>query len=483
MPYRVFFCFKGEFLMSEESFDVVIIGGGPGGYVSAIRASQLGFKTAVIEKRKNLGGTCLNVGCIPSKALLQASHHYTVIENEVADFGIEVGKPKMNVEKMLKRKDNVIKTLASGIDGLLKKNKVTRYQGAGSLLGDGNVMIADKKDKKTINGKIIIIATGSVVRQLPQLTADEKHVVSSTGALEFTKTPKSMAIIGGGVIGLEIGSVWARLGCEVTVIERQAHIGTTLDEELAKEVQKMLTSQGMNFFVNTEVQETKFLSDGGFTVCFSEDNAKELCCNFEKIMVSVGRVSYTEGLGLENIGVELEPNGMIKVDDNLQTTAENIYAIGDCVRGPMLAHKAEEEGVCLVERLAGHHAQVNYDVIPSIIYTHPEAASVGKTEGELTKAGIDYQSAKFPFIANSRARANGETEGWVKLLADKSDNRILGCHIVAADAGTLIHEVANVMDFAGTANDLAMICHAHPTTNEAVREAALMIANGAAIHM
>ncbi len=469
--------------MAEKSFDIVIIGGGPGGYVAAIRAAQLGFKTAVIEKRKNLGGTCLNVGCIPSKALLQASHHYTFINNGAEKFGIEVGKAKMNVETMLKRKDDVIKTLVNGIDGLFKKNKITRFQGTGTLLGNGQVSIKDKKEDKIIDGKSIIIATGSAVRQLPQLTADEKHVVSSTGALEFDKVPKSMAIIGGGVIGLEIGSVWARLGCEVTVIERQAYIGTTLDQDLAREVQKILTAQGMHFFVDSEVQETKFLSKGGFNVCFSESNKKALCCDFEKIMVSIGRVPYTEDLGLENAGVALESNGMIQVDDNLQTSADNIYAIGDCIRGPMLAHKAEDEGMCLVERLAGHDARVNYDVIPSIIYTHPEAASVGKTEGEVKADGTDYKVAKFPFLANSRARANGDTGGWVKLITDNADNRIIGCHIVSVDAGTLIQEVANVMDFGGTADDLAMICHSHPTINEAVREAALMIANGAAIHI
>ena len=469
--------------MTEESFDIVIIGGGPGGYVAAIRGAQLGFKVAVIEKRKNLGGTCLNVGCIPSKALLQASHHYTFINNDVAKFGVEVGKAKMNVDTMMKRKDGVVKTLAGGIDGLFKKNKITRFQGTGTLLGGGKVAIKGKKEEKIVNGKNIIIATGSAVRQLPQLTADEKHVVSSTGALEFDKVPKSMAIIGGGVIGLEIGSVWARLGCEVTVIERQAYIGTTLDQDLAREVQKILTAQGIHFFVDSEVQETKFLSKGGFNVCFSESNKKALCCDFEKIMVSIGRVPYTEDLGLEDAGVALEKNGMIQVDDNLQTSAENIYAVGDCIRGPMLAHKAEEEGLCLVERLAGHDARLNYDVIPSIIYTHPEAASVGKTEGEVKADGTDYKVAKFPFLANSRAHTNGDTGGWVKLITDNVDNRIIGCHIVSADAGTLIQEVVNVMDFGGTANDLAMICHAHPTLNEAVREAALMIANGTAVHI
>ena len=469
--------------MAETSFDIVIIGGGPGGYVAAIRAAQLGFKVAIVEKRDFLGGTCLNVGCIPSKALLQASYYYKLISEDVSEFGIEVGKPKMNIDKMLKRKTKVIKSLATGIDGLMKKNKITRLLGTGTLTGAGNVDVTYKKETTRINGKAIIIATGSVVRQLPQLTADEKTVVSSTGALDFTSVPKNMAIIGGGVIGLEIGSVWSRLGCEVVVIERQAHIGTTLDTELAKEIQKILHQQGMQFFVNTEVEETKFLPKGGFTVRFSENKGQSQEFDFEKLMISVGRVPYTEGLGLENIGVELEPNGMVKVDDNLQTSVENIYAIGDCIRGPMLAHKAEEEGACLVERLAGHDARVNYDVIPSVIYTHPEASSVGKTENELKADNIDYQSVKFPFAANSRARANGETEGWVKLLTNKSDNRILGCHIVAADAGTLIHEVANVMDFGGTAHDLAMICHAHPTTSEAVREAALGLANGSPIHM
>ncbi len=468
--------------MTDNSFDIVIIGGGPGGYVSAIRAAQLGFKVAVVEMQKNLGGTCLNVGCIPSKALLQASYHYTMI-GKLGEFGVEVDAPTMNIGKMLKRKDKVIASLTAGIAGLLKKNKITRFHGKGKILA-GNKVAITGQDNLEISGETIIIATGSVVRQLPQLTTDEKRIVSSTGALDFKKVPKTLAIIGGGVIGLEIGSIWARLGCDVTVIERQKHIGTTLDTELALEMQKILTKQGMTFFVDTELQETKFLDKNNVsTICFNQSQRDEVCCDFEKIMVSIGRVAYTQGLGLEKLGVALEPNGMIKTDADLQTNIPGVYAIGDCIKGAMLAHKAEEEGICLVERLKGHDARVNYDVIPSIIYTHPEAASVGKTEDEIQNTNIAYRTTKFPFMANSRARANGETEGWVKLIISEADNLILGAHIINAEAGTLIQEIANVMDFGGTVNDLAMICHAHPTTNEAVREAALIGANGMAIHI
>ena len=468
--------------MAESSFDIIFIGGGPGGYVGAIRAAQLGFKVAVVEMEKNLGGTCLNVGCVPSKILLQASHHYHMM-SRMEEFGIETAPAKMNIEKMMARRENIIGSLATGINGLFKKNQVTRFNGKGKIVAPHQVAI-EGEDRVEISGDKIVIATGSVIRQLPQLTVDEKRVLSSTGALELKAVPKNLAIIGGGVIGLEIGSVWARLGCQVTVIERQKHIGTVLDTELALEMQKILTKQGMEFYVDTEIQETKFLDEKQLsTICFCESKGGIVCDNFEKIMVSIGRVAYTQGLGLKDVGVELEANGLIKTNDNYQTTADNIYAIGDCIKGPMLAHKAEEEGICLVEQLAGHDARVNYDVIPSIIYTHPEAASVGKTENQLIEEKTAYRSAKFPFIANSRARANGDTEGWVKLLISEENNLLLGGHIVGADAGTLIQEIANIMDFNGTVNDLAMICHAHPTTNEAVREAALLGANGKAIHI
>ncbi len=468
--------------MSNESFDVVVIGGGPGGYVAAIRAAQLGLKTACVEKRGALGGTCLNVGCIPSKALLSASHHFEAAGHEMGAFGIKIGKLDLDLAAMLGHKEKVVSDNTKGIEFLFKKNKVTYLIGAGVIQGPGSVLVQGKDGNKTIAAKNIIIATGSDVTPLPGVEIDEEMIVSSTGALALPKVPKSMVVIGGGVIGLELGTVWRRLGAHVTVVEFLDRILPFNDGEVSKQMQKILAKQGLAFKLGTKV--TKAAKKGHHVTLTLEPAAggasEEL--TVDVVLVAIGRKPYTEGLGLEKAGVKVSNRGFIEIDGHFQTNVPGIYAIGDVVGGAMLAHKAEEEGVALAEILAGQHGHVNYDVIPGVVYTWPEVASVGKTEEQLKAEGIAYKAGKFPFTANGRARSMNETDGFVKILADAKTDRILGAHIIGPSAGDLIAEIVLAMEFGAAAEDVARTCHAHPGLGEAVKEAALAV-DGRAIHI
>jgi len=463
-------------------YDLIVIGTGPGGYVCAIRAAQLGMKVAVVEKRATHGGTCLNVGCIPSKALLHASEAYAEAEYAFAGMGIKV-KPDLDLAAMLAFKDAGVKGNVDGVAFLLKKNKIDAYHGTGRIVDAETVeVVGDKGKTETLDTKAIVIATGSEVAQVPGIEVDEKRIVSSTGALDLPKAPKRMVVIGGGYIGLELGSVWSRLGSKVTVVEMLHTITPGLDAELAKQLQRILEKQGLTFKLGAKV--TKVAAKGK-TVTLTVEPAdggkpEELDCDV--VLVAVGRVPNTEGLGLADVGVETHSRGRIVVDHNFQTTAPGIYAIGDVIAGPMLAHKAEEEGVAVAELLAGQAGHVNYDVIPSVIYTTPEVASVGKTEEQLKEEGVHYKVGKFPFTANGRAKVNRTTDGFVKILADETTDRLLGVHIIGPDAGTMIAEAAVLMEFGGSSEDLARTCHAHPTLNEAVKEAALAV-DKRAIHM
>ena len=454
-----------------EKFDVVVIGGGPGGYVAAIRAAQLGLKTACVEKRGALGGTCLNVGCIPSKALLQSSHLYAEAQHDLAKHGIVTGDVKMDVAAMLKRKDGVVKQFTDGIEMLFKKNKVTYIKGTGKVLGAGKVDV----DGTAIDATNIVIATGSDVISLPNVTIDEKVIVSSTGALTLEKVPNKFVVIGAGVIGLELGSVWRRLGAEVTVVEYLDRITPGMDLQLSKDFQKSLEKQGFKFKLSTKVTGVEKTKSGAKVNVEAAAGGTPETLEADVVLVAIGRKAYTEGLGLKEAGVELDERGRVKTDHNMQTNIKGIYAIGDVIVGPMLAHKAEEEGVAVAELIAGQKPHVNYDVIPGIIYTYPEVASVGRSEEDLKKDGIEYNVGKFPMMANSRAVANGSAEGYVKILADKTTDRVLGVHIIAPDAGTLIAEAAIAMEFKASSEDIARTCHAHPTTSEAVKEAALAV--------
>ncbi len=459
-----------------DQFDVAIIGTGPGGYVCAIRAAQLGLKVAVVEKRATHGGTCLNVGCIPSKALLHASELYAEAGHSFAKMGINV-EPSFDLAKMMGFKQEAIDGNTKGIDFLFKKNKVTVFRGAAKILGAGKVQAGEQ----TIETKAIVIATGSDVAKLKGIDIDETQIVSSTGGLELKKVPSHLAVIGAGVIGLELGSVYARLGSKVTVIEYLDRILPGMDHDVAKTFQRLLQKQGFTFKLSSRVTAAAKAKGGvALSVEPAAGGAAETV-SADVVLVAVGRVPYTEGLGLENIGVKRDAKGRIEVNPNFETTVKNVYAIGDVIQGPMLAHKAEDEGVALAERLAGQAGHVNYDVIPGVVYTSPEVAAVGKTEEELKDAGIDYKAGKFLFLANGRAKANQTTDGFVKVLADAKTDRVLGCHIIGPMAGELIHEVAVLMEFGGSAEDLARTCHAHPTLSEAVKEAALSVA-GRAIH-
>jgi dihydrolipoamide dehydrogenase len=462
--------------MAEATYDVVVIGGGPGGYTAANRAGQLGFKTAVIEKRGTLGGTCLNIGCIPSKALLQSSHLYAQAGHDFAAHGIKVSGLGFDLPAMMTRKDKVVDGLTKGVEFLFKKNKVDWIKGAAKLVAPGKIEVTPEKGEASIvHGRHIIIATGSEVMPLPGVEVDEKQVVSSTGALALDKVPEHLVVIGGGYIGLEMGSVWRRLGSKVTVVEFLDRIVPGMDGEIAKLMQRVLTKQGMTFKLSSKVTAAK-PNKKGVALTFEPANggkAENLDCDV--VLVSIGRRPYTEGLGLGQVGVQLDNRGRIVTDEHFRTTAAGIYAIGDVIAGPMLAHKAEDEGVVLVEQLAGQKPHIDYDCIPGVVYTWPEAAVVGKTEEELKAAGRAYKAGKFPFTANARARANADTEGFVKLLADAETDRVLGCHIIGPEAGTMIAEVVAVMEMQGTAEDVLRTCHAHPTLNEAVREAALAV--------
>ncbi|MDA0998076.1 MAG: dihydrolipoyl dehydrogenase [Proteobacteria bacterium] len=469
----------------SDTYDVVVVGGGPGGYVAAIRAAQLGLKAAVVEKRGKLGGTCLNVGCIPSKALLQSSHHYEMAKQEFAHHGIKVSGLAVDLPVMLGRKDKVVDELTKGIEFLFKKNKVDYIVGAGSVKSAGEVTVtpsAKGAKPQTLKTKNIIIATGSDVTPLKGVTIDEKKIVSSTGALSLPKVPKTMVVIGAGVIGLELGSVWRRLGADVTVVEFLDIVLPGMDGEVQKQVARILKKQGMNFKMATKVTGAKSAANGVTLTMEPRDGGKAETMKADVVLVAIGRRPITDGLGLDKIGVDIDERGFVKVDADYQTNVAGIYAIGDVIGGAMLAHKAEEEGVVCAEIMAGQTGHVDYGAIPGIVYTHPEIASVGKTEEQLKKSGVAYKIGKFPFTANARAKCNDDADGFVKIIADASTDRILGCHIVGPQAGDLIQEVVNVMEFGGSAEDVARICHGHPGLPEAVKEAAMGVA-GRSIHI
>ena len=457
-----------------ENYDVIVIGGGPGGYVCAIRAAQLGHKTACIESRGSLGGTCLNIGCIPSKSLLHSAEMYHKANKEFDKIGITTGGLSLDISKMMKHKTKTVQGLTKGIEFLFKKNKVTYIKGHGSFHTKNEINVTSPDGSKSqVKGKHIIIATGSSVSTLPNIKIDEKIVVSSTGALDLEKVPKKMIVIGGGVIGLELGTVWMKLGAEVEVIEYMDHILPGMDKEVSDSFYKILKKQGIKFNLSSKVSGVKNKGNSA-SVEFEKDGKKEKV-EADVVLVCIGRKANTEGLTLENANIEKDEKGRVKIDKHFKTNIENIYAIGDVVVGPMLAHKAEEEGIAVAEMISGKFGHVNYDVIPNVVYTHPEVASVGKTEEELKKSSIAYNSGKFPFMANSRAKVNDETDGFVKILADKKTDKVLGVHIVGPDAGNLISELALAMEFGASSEDIARTCHAHPTLTEAVKEAALAV--------
>jgi dihydrolipoamide dehydrogenase len=465
------------------SYDLVVIGTGPGGYVCAIRAAQLGLKTAVVEKRKTHGGTCLNVGCIPSKALLHASEQFQEAKTHLGDLGIAVGEPKLDLTKMMAFKQEGVEGNTKGVEFLLKKNKIDAYQGHARILSPDRIEVtAEDGATQTIETRAMVIATGSDVTRLPGAAIDEKVVVSSTGALELESVPKRLVVIGAGVIGLELGSVWRRLGSEVIVLEYLDRILPGMDGEVGKQFQRILVKQGLQFRLSSKVTGVE-AKDGSATVTVepAAGGAADTL-QADVVLVAIGRVPYTEGLGLEEVGVRKDNRGRVLTDEHFATNVPGIYAIGDVIAGPMLAHKAEDEGVAVAEILAGKPGHVNYDVIPNVVYTFPEVASVGKTEDELKEAGVAYNTGKFPFTANGRAKVNHTTDGFVKVLADAATDRVLGVHVVGADAGNLIHEAAVAMEFGASSEDIARTCHAHPTLSEAVKEAALAVEKRA-IHM
>jgi dihydrolipoamide dehydrogenase len=462
----------------SDSFDVIVIGSGPGGYVCAIRAAQLGMKVACVEKRATLGGTCLNVGCIPSKALLQSSEEFHKAGHALKDHGVLVGDVKLDLARMQARKGEVVGANTKGVEFLFRKNKVTWLKGTGRITAPGSVDV----DGTVYAAKSIIIATGSDSVPLPGVTVDEKRIVTSTGALELEKVPGHMVVVGGGVIGLELGSVWKRLGADVTVVEFLDRIVPGMDTEIATAFQRVLQKQGIKFRLATKVTGATAGADGvSLTVEPVKGGAAETL-NADIVLVAIGRRPFTEGLGLEAVGVALDDRKRVKVDAHWATNVPGIYAIGDVIAGPMLAHKAEDEGVALAETLAGQAGHVNYGAIPGVVYTWPEVASVGQTEEELKAGGIAYTVGKFPFTANGRARAMGDVDGFVKILADKATDRLLGAHILGPDAGTLIAELTTAIEFGASAEDVARICHAHPTLSEAVKEAALAV-EGRALHI
>ncbi|KGB80537.1 dihydrolipoamide dehydrogenase [Rhodovulum sp. NI22] len=456
-------------------YDVIVIGSGPGGYVCAIRCAQLGLKTACVEGRETLGGTCLNVGCIPSKALLHATHSLHEAEHNFATMGLKGKSPSVDWKQMLSYKDDVIGQNTKGIEFLFKKNKVDWLKGWGSIPAAGQVKVGEELH----NAKNIVIATGSEASSLPGIEVDEKIVVTSTGALELPKIPKSMVVIGAGVIGLEMGSVYARLGSEVTVVEYLDHITPGMDAEVSRSLQKLLKKQGLNFILGAAVQGVETLKTKAKVSYKLRKDDSEATLDADVVLVATGRKPFTDGLGLQALGVELLPRGQIKTDGHWATNLPGVYAIGDAIEGPMLAHKAEDEGMAVAEVIAGKSGHVNYGVIPGVIYTHPEVASVGKTEEQLKEEGRAYKAGKFSFMGNARAKAVFAGDGFVKILADKETDRILGAHIIGPAAGDLIHEICVAMEFGASAQDLALTCHAHPTYSEAVREAALACGDGA----
>ena len=457
-----------------EKFQATIIGGGPGGYVCAIRLSQLGIKTACIESRGTLGGTCLNIGCIPSKNLLNLSENFHRAKN-FSKIGIEIGEVKLNLPKMMQNKDKAVMTLTKGVEFLFKKNNVTYFKGIGKLKSSTEIIILDKENKEiNIQSDNIIISTGSEPVALPGTEFDEEKIISSTGALSLKSVPKKMLVVGGGYIGLEMGSVWSRLGSEVHVIEFLDHITPGMDKEISNEFMKILKKQGLNFHLETKVEKIS-KSKNGVIVETSDKKGKKINFESDVVLISVGRRPYTKNLNLEKIGIELDEKKRIKVTKNYQTNIKNIYAIGDVIEGPMLAHKAEEEGIAVAELISGQSGHVNYEVIPGVIYTSPEVASVGKTEEQLKEKNQKYKIGKFPFMANSRAKAIDEADGFVKILADATTDKVLGVHLIGPHAGELIAEMAIAMEFGASSEDIARTCHAHPTFSEAVKEAALSV--------
>ena len=458
----------------SDKFQAVVIGGGPGGYVCAIRLAQLGLKTACIESRGSLGGTCLNVGCIPSKSLLNLSEEFHKAQH-LSNKGIEIGEVKLNLSKMMKNKDKAVTILTKGVEFLLKKNKVAYFKGVGSFKSKNEISIKDDQNKESlIQAEKVIIATGSVPVSLPGIKFDEKIIVSSTGALKLEQVPKKMVVVGGGYIGLEMGSVWSRLGADVHVVEFLDHITPGMDKEISNEFMKILKKQGIDFHMQHKVETIKKNNSGASVKTIDKDgNKKDFECDV--VLISVGREPNTNGLNLKKIGVELDEKKRIKTDKNFKTNQDNIYAIGDVIVGPMLAHKAEDEGIAVAENIAGQSGHVNYDTIPGVVYTTPEVASIGKTEEQLKELNIKYKVGKFSFMANSRAKAIDDAEGFVKILADEKTDKVLGAHLIGPHAGELIAEIGVAMEFGASSEDIARTCHAHPTFSEAVKEAALSV--------
>ena len=459
----------------SETFDVVIIGGGPGGYVCAIRSAQLGFKTACIESRGTLGGTCLNVGCIPSKSLLNLSENFNKAKKNFSNIGIETGELTLNLSKMMKTKEKSVTVLTKGIEYLFKKNKVTYIKGQASFKSNNEIIVREKNFQKIYKASHIIISTGSVPTSLPGIKIDEKAIVSSTGALSFDKVPKELVIIGGGYIGLEMGSVWKRLGSNVTVIEFLDHIVPGMDKDISSEFLKILKKQEINFKLNSKVTGVSAVKNKAVVDYTSNETSIRERIEADKVLVAVGRKPNTEELNLKKISIKSDNQGRIQVDNKFQTSIKNIYAIGDVIKGPMLAHKAEEEGIAVAEIIAGQSGHVNYNIIPGVVYTSPEVASVGKTEQQLIKENIKYKIGKFPFMANSRAKIINEIEGFVKILAEEKTDKVLGVHIIGPHAGDMIAEMVLAIEFGASSEDIARTCHAHPTYSEAIKEAALAI--------
>jgi dihydrolipoamide dehydrogenase len=459
----------------NESFDLVVIGTGPGGYVAAIRAAQLGMKVAVVEKRATFGGTCLNVGCIPSKALLQSSHLFEQAGHDLGVHGIVLGPPKLDFAQLMKRKGEVVDATTRGVAFLFRKNKITSFQGTGRIEKAGSVVVLgdDGAVKDTLAAKNILIASGSEVTPLPGVAVDEKKIVSSTGALELAEVPKHLVVVGAGIIGLELGSVWRRLGSEVTVVEFLDRITPGVDDEITKQFQRSLTKQGLKFKLSSKVTKAETTDSGVTLTVEPAKGGVAETVQADIVLVCIGRRPLVEGLGLDKVGVKLTAHGRIAVDAHLQTSVPGIYAIGDVIDGPMLAHKASEDGIACVETIAGQKGHVDWNLVPSVIYTQPEVAWVGKTEEQLKAAAVAYKVGKYPFTADPRSRANGATEGFVKVLADKATDKVLGVHIIGAEAGTMIAESVMAMEFSASAEDIGRVCHAHPTVNEATKEAAL----------
>jgi dihydrolipoamide dehydrogenase len=468
--------------MSAPSYDLIVIGSGPGGYVAAIRAAQLGLKTACVEMRSTLGGTCLNVGCIPSKALLTSSEKYAEAKGHLGVFGVKVGDVSLDLGAFMAHKDKVVKDNVAGIEFLFRKNKVDWLKGKGRIVASGQVEVTGADGKQTYATKNILIATGSESMPLPGVTVDEKRIVSSTGALALSPIPKSMVVIGGGYIGLEMGSVWQRLGTDVTIVEFLDRILPGMDGEVSKQMQRILAKQGMKFKLGTKVTSAKTEGDAVTLSLEPAAGGAPEKMQASIVLLSIGRRPFTEGLGLEEAGVKLDDRKRVITDHRFETNVKGIFAIGDAIAGPMLAHKAEDEGAVCAEMMAGQSGHINYDAIPGVVYTWPEAASVGKTEEQLIKEGVKYKAGKFPFTANGRARAMAETDGFVKILADAATDRVLGAHIIGPDAGTMIAELVMAIEFGASAEDVARTCHAHPTLNEAIKEAALAV-DGRPIHI